>query len=84
MKKGIQLTHSQSTSDFPSEWHMIDAVHQVEVKQLDSDTFVLRSPTHEVAVTAEGFNLYRTSGKDFETWMDENLVESVERPPDGY
>jgi hypothetical protein len=62
---------------------MIDSIQGVEVQQLSSDSYQLRNATHLVQVNSEGFNLYRTSTKEFEKWIDENLIESYPRDPNG-
>lgn len=67
--------------NWPTSWKMIDVIQGVEVRQLSLDTFEIRNASHITQINREGFNLYRTSHKDFERWIDENLIESYEREP---
>ncbi|MFY3742100.1 MAG: hypothetical protein HMLIMOIP_002564 [Candidatus Nitrosomirales archaeon] len=68
---------------FPTPWHMINALLEVECRQLDFDTYELRSPSHTLTLNKEGFNLYRddsTQGQViFEDWLDRNNIVSVPR-----
>lgn len=80
------MTNTPNTTpepDWPTNWHMIDSIQGVEVKQIHPNHFVLRNASHEVNLDKEGFNVYRTSHKDFEKFLDENLVESLPRTDNG-
>jgi hypothetical protein len=82
--KSIHEASTASEEDWPTTWKMIDCIQGVEVKQIHPNHFVLRNATHEVTLTRYGFNLYRTGTKDFEKFLDEFLIQSVPRTPDGY
>lgn len=76
-------TPNSTDPELATPWKMIDCIQEVEVRQLAPDVFHLRNASHIVQVNSEGFNLYRTSTKEFEKWIDENLIESYPRDPNG-
>lgn len=73
-------TPNTPPSDFPTEWHMIDAITKVECRQTSEDTYQLRSKTHIVTLNREGFDLYRHGpDAEFDKWLDENHIVSEKR-----
>lgn len=75
------LTNTQNSTDHEPfhDWHIIDCLTQVECRQISLDTYQLRSPTHEITINKEGFDLYREDRDKFEKWVDDNKVVSVVR-----
>lgn len=63
-------------SKWPTEWHTINVITEVEARQTSFDTFQLRSKTHTITLNKEGFDLYR-SGPDelFSKWLNENHIK---------
>ncbi len=68
---------------YPTEWHLFDAIANVECRQLSDDTFELRSPTHSITVNRVGFDLYRDNTQEgretFEKWFDEHGLTTTVR-----
>lgn len=77
-KELTDLTNGQNSSEYPTEWHTVNDLLNVDCRQLTDDTFELRSPSHTIIVDSEGFNLYRTNIDVFEKWVeDKGITASV-------
>lgn len=68
---------------YPEQWHMFDAIEEIECRRISIDTYQLRSPTHIITLNEEGFELYRDGSPEgvlkFSEWMGENHVIPVRR-----
>lgn len=65
---------------YPTPWTPIDNEYGIEYRHLAEDMYQLRSLTHIVAVSQEGFITYirdRTGG--FEKWCKDNNIKIEER-----
>jgi hypothetical protein len=73
----------QEEVTFPTEWRHIDIILDVECRQVNVDTFELRSASHTLTISRVGFDLYRDStiaGQViFENWLDKNGILPVPR-----
>lgn len=79
------MTDIASGPIYPTEWHTIDSLSNIECRQLTDDTYQLRSPTYDIIVNSEGFELYRQN-KDhtlgytvFENWYEEHYNHPIYR-----
>lgn len=67
-----------------TDWHMVNDLLKVEVRQLSDDTFQLKSPTHSITINREGFDLYRdgsVAGQAiFDDWCLRNKIVPVAHP----
>lgn len=68
---------------YPTEWHVLDEIGQVEYRQHSDDTHELRSPTHSIILNTEGFNLYLDNTLQgqviFEDWCTRHNIEPTIR-----
>lgn len=49
---------------YPTEWHMIDAINNIECRQMSYDSYQLRSRVHTITINKEGLDLFRESMTD--------------------
>jgi len=65
---------------YSTEWHLLDAEEKVECRQLSLDTYELRSPTHLITLSHEGFALYLDNSEAgkiiFQDWCQRHNVMS--------
>lgn len=84
-------TNSTSDEGYPTEWKLIDFLpdhvdsNGIECRQTSDDTFQLRSDTHVLTISKEGFNLFRDAdnSEKWNKWLYDNKVKSTPRSTDG-
>lgn len=54
-----EVLPSTVTVTFPTEWHMIDDVLQIQCRQVSEDSYELQSHNQIMTLNAEGFDLFR-------------------------
>lgn len=68
---------------FPTDWRPVNVISGIDCRQLSFDTFELRSASHTLVVTKEGFNLYRDGSQEgqmrFEKYLEDNGIELIPR-----
>jgi hypothetical protein len=55
----IPSTGPDDFTVYPSEWHTWDYHLGIEVRHLEPDKYQLKSKTHLLTISKEGFDLYR-------------------------
>jgi hypothetical protein len=71
---------------YPTAWHLIDSLSNIECRQLSFDTYQLKSLTNIITINKEGFDLYRDHTSQgqviFTDWMRRNniTVEKLAAP----
>lgn len=69
--------------DYPTEWHFIDTENDIQCRQITPFTYQLRSVSHFLTLTKEGFDLYRDNSPQgqaiYEDWCDRNHIVSTLR-----
>ncbi|HEY0771015.1 MAG TPA: hypothetical protein VGD31_11850 [Sphingobacteriaceae bacterium] len=69
-------TESQPSTSYPTDWHTADELNKIEVRQTSEDTFQLRSPTHTITITKEGFDIFRSSNLGlWNSYLANNNIE---------
>lgn len=76
-------TEKDLAAEFPTDWHMANALTNVEVRQLSEDTYELRSASYTMKVDATGFNLFRHDTLAFEAYVDAHNIATVARTDRG-
>lgn len=70
------------TDVYPTEWAPVKDVHGIEYRHLSPGMYQLRSLTHIVAISQEGFITYIRDPiniDEFEQWCKDNNIEIKER-----
>lgn len=70
-------------NEYPTQWHLIDSESDIECRQVSPALYQLRSATHFLVLSKEGFDLYRDNSPQgqaiYEDWCDRNHIVSTLR-----
>jgi hypothetical protein len=61
-------------------WRLLDALSDIEIRQISLDTYEMRSPTHHIMINQEGFDLFRSNDSaKWNRWLKDHNIVSVPR-----
>jgi hypothetical protein len=66
-----------------TDWHMLDAIEEIEARRTSLDTYEVRSPTSQMMLSGEGFNLFRDRTPQgeviFHDWCRRHNIQMTRR-----
>ena len=66
-------------SSYPTEWLIHDPISEIDYRKLSEDTIQLRSPTHFLTVSVEGYSYFRTDARKWSKYLKDNNINPVPR-----
>lgn len=74
----MESTTDEITSEYPTEWHAFDALNEIEVRQLSSAVYEIRTPKRILTVRNYHFDNFRVLPVElWEDYITANAIDSV-------